>query len=268
MSRGSGEGKREGGRPPGRGGARPRGPRGSARPSRPGSHSTGTGRGRGPIGLSRIDGDNFELSQPRGVEEAELDYAEGIELWKAGDPESARDALRYALSAYHDNIWVHVALGQIALVEFRDPALARGHFGYAFELGRASRALPPGFSGRLPRDRPRNRPFYEAIDGLIKCLEALGRQGDCAACARRRSAVGSLQLEYAPRPGSLDHALMARRKCASLGTAVFSTLGIFRTCSDSRIGIERPQNGAQKPKEWPGTHVPCDRADGKEAERR
>ena len=66
--------------------------------------------------------------------------------------------------------------GQIALVEFRDPALARGHFGYAFEL--AHRALPQGFKGRLPRDRPNNRPFYEAIDGLAQSLEALGRHGD------------------------------------------------------------------------------------------
>ena len=105
-----------------------------------------------------------------------LTIEEGIELWKAGDPESARDALRYALSACHDNIWAHVALGQIALVEFRDPALARGHFGYAFELGH--RALPQGFKGRLPRDRPNNRPFYEAIDGLAQSLEALGRHGD------------------------------------------------------------------------------------------
>jgi hypothetical protein len=117
------------------------------------------------------------LVHPRGVKETELDYEEGVELWKAGDPESARDALRYALSACHDNLWAHVALGQIALDEFRDPALARGHFGYAFEL--ASRALPPGFQGRLPRDRPNNRPFYEAIDGLVRCLQALGLHADC-----------------------------------------------------------------------------------------
>jgi tetratricopeptide (TPR) repeat protein len=113
---------------------------------------------------------------PRAVKEVELDYEEGVELWKAGDPESARDALRYALSACHDNIWAHVALGQIALVEFRDPALARGHFGYAFDL--VHRALPQGFTGRLPRDRPNNRPFYEAIDGLAQCLEELGRHDD------------------------------------------------------------------------------------------
>jgi hypothetical protein len=122
---------------------------------------------------------------PRGVKETQLDYEEGLELWKAGDAEAARDALRYALSACHYNLWAHVALGQIALREFRDPALARGHFDYAFEL--ASRALPPGFKGRLPRDRPNNRPFYDAIDGLVTCLEALGRRGDC----QRVRAIGT-----------------------------------------------------------------------------
>jgi hypothetical protein len=144
-------------------------PKGAPRPVAPSS-------GRGPIRVRRIGGEDFEFIHPQGVEEAELDYEEGIELWNAGDPESARDALRYALSAYHDNIWIHVALGQIALVEFHDPTLARGHFGYAFEL--ANRALPQGFKGRLPRERPNNRPFYEAIDGLIQSMEALGRRAD------------------------------------------------------------------------------------------
>jgi hypothetical protein len=125
-----------------------------------------------------LDDGTFELVHPRGVQEMEPDYEEGIELWKAGDPESARDALRYALSACHDNLWAHVALGQIALDEFRDPTLARGHFGYAFEL--AHRALPPGFAGFLPSDRRNNRPFYEAIDGLVRCLDALGQHADRA----------------------------------------------------------------------------------------
>jgi hypothetical protein len=128
------------------------------------------------LGLAALGGGNFELVHPRGVKEVELDYEEGLELWKAGDPESARDALRFALSACHENLWAHVALGRIALEEFRDPALARGHFGYAVELGQ--RALPPGFSGRLPRDLPNNRPFYDALEGLIECLELLGRRGD------------------------------------------------------------------------------------------
>jgi hypothetical protein len=118
----------------------------------------------------------------------ELDYEEGIELWREGDFEAARDALRYALQGCGDNLWVHVALGRLALESFRDPALARGHFGYAFEL--VQRALPRGFSGRLPRHRLANRPYYEAIDGLAACYDALGQPGESAAVrelARRHS---------------------------------------------------------------------------------
>jgi len=55
----------------------------------------------------------------------ELDYEEGLELIRAGDFEAAQDALRYALQGCGDNLWVHVALGRIALHEFREPALAR-----------------------------------------------------------------------------------------------------------------------------------------------
>jgi hypothetical protein len=128
--------------------------------------------------LSRLGGNDFELVHPRCVGEMELDYAEGIELWEAGDPEAARDALRFALQGCGDNAWVHVALGRIALSDDHDPTLARGHFGYAYEL--AQRALPPGFSGRLPRHRLANRPFYDAIDGLISCYEALGRPREAA----------------------------------------------------------------------------------------
>ncbi len=168
-----------GGQPADKRGGRP-GPRppraGAGRPQRPESRSGPPRARRGPIGLGRIGGNDFELVHPRCVKEAELDFEEGLELWKAGDPESARDALRFALSACHDNIWAHVALGQIALVEFRDPTLARGHFGYAFEL--VERSLPPGFSGRLPRERANNRPFYDAIDGLAESLDALGRVDD------------------------------------------------------------------------------------------
>lgn len=154
---------------PGRGGKKPEGaggrPKGGQAPKK-----------RGGIRLTRLGGIDFELDHPKCVREMELDFEEGIELRKAGDPEAARDALRYALQGCGDNLWVHVALGLIALEDFNDPALARGHFGYAFEL--AQRALPPGFNGRLPRHREANRPFYDAIDGLIACYEALNRPRD------------------------------------------------------------------------------------------
>ncbi len=146
----------------------------------------------GVIRLARVAGNDFELVHPRGVHETQPDYEEGLEIWRAGDPEAARDALRYALSACHDNLWIHVALGRIALEEFRDPTLARGHFGYAVDLGR--KALPQQFPGRLPPERGANRPFYDAIEGLLKCLEALGRTDDyrsLRALRDRLSAAGS-----------------------------------------------------------------------------
>ncbi len=155
------------------GGGRPpvSGPRAGGAP-KPG----GSPRRTGGLSLKRIGGDDFELVHPRCVREMELDYQEGIELWEAGDPESAQDALRYALQGCGDNLWVHVALGRIALDEWNDATLARGHFGYAFEL--AQRASSPGFTGRLPRQRVSNRPFHDAIEGLIRCYEALGQPGE------------------------------------------------------------------------------------------
>jgi hypothetical protein len=167
------------------GGPSRRGPPRRSNP-RPGGHASG------PIRLARIAENDFELVHPRQVMDVDLDYQEGLEILKAGDPEGARDALRYALGACHENLWVHVALGKIALEDFRDPALARGHFGYAVEL--AERALPRDFKGRLPPERPSNRPFYEAIAGLAQCLEALRRAGDAGklrALGRRLSRGGS-----------------------------------------------------------------------------
>ena len=135
-------------------------------------------RRAGGIHLRRVGGNDFELIHPRCVAEMELDYAEGMDLWQHGDPESARDALRYALQGCGDNLWVHVALGRIALEEFKDPQLARGHFGYAFEL--AHKAFPSDFKGRLPSGRDVNRPYFEAIDGLATCYEALGMPTEAA----------------------------------------------------------------------------------------
>lgn len=201
-------------RPPGRGRA-PRPPGPGPRPGHgPGPANTAPGRARVPrrtggLGLRRIQGNDFELVHPRCVREMELDYAEGLELLAAGDPEASRDALRYALQGCGDNIWVHVALGRIALEEFREPSLARGHYGYAFEL--AQRAIPPGFSGRLDPARDANRPFFEAIEGLAVCYQALGKPAEVGplralaarlASGRRPGPSGAADRpEGEPRPG-------------------------------------------------------------------
>ena len=132
----------------------------------------------GGLGLRPLGGGEFELEHPRCVMDRELDYAEGIELWKAGDPEAARDALRFALDGCGDNLWVHVALGRIALESYRDPALARGHLGYAVQM--VQRVLPCGFRGRLPGEQPANQPFFDALEGLAACHDALQQTAEAA----------------------------------------------------------------------------------------
>ena len=172
-----------GGRRPGFGRGRPgRGPRPAGRVSRPGHPGGGHARrGRG-LSLREVEPGVFELLHPACVEEMWLDYEEGLELWKAGEPEDARDALRYALEGCGDNLWVHVALGRIALETHRDSSLARGHFGYAVELVR--KVLPRDFQGRLSPALDDNRPFYDAVNGLIACYEALGHDADVAELRR------------------------------------------------------------------------------------
>ena len=173
-------GNRSKDRPP----AQNRGGRPAAPGRKSGAHGSrgGTSR-RGGLGLDQLGGSDFVLVHPKCIREMELDYEEGIELRRAGDPEAARDALRYALQGCGDNIWVHVALGLIALEDFKDPTLARGHFGYAYEL--AENAMPRDFNGRLPHEHPSNRPLYDALSGLITCHEALG-SNDLAAELRRK----------------------------------------------------------------------------------
>ncbi len=151
--------------------------RGGGRP-RKGSKGPGGGPPRRKTGLSirQVAEGSWELVHPPCVEERSDDYHEAMEVWKAGEEvEEARDMLRYALEGCPDNVWIHVALGQMALEVDRNVELAQGHFGYAFELVRA--ALPQPFRGRLSGEVRANAPFYQALDGLIACARQKGDQG-------------------------------------------------------------------------------------------
>jgi hypothetical protein len=153
---------------------------------------------KGGLRLKQLGPADFELDHPRCVAEMELDYEEGTALWREGDVEAARDAFRFALQGCGDNLWVHVALGRIALQEFNDPSLARGHFGYAVEL--AQRALPPGFRGRLPRHRLANRAFYDAIDGLAACYDALGKASEASGLRTMAQRLSGEERPAGPGP--------------------------------------------------------------------
>ena len=98
-----------------------------------------------------------------------------MEIWKAGDPEAARDALRFALQGCGDNLWVHVALGRIALEDFQRPDAGPRPLRLRLRAGprRPSRATSPAGS---PADARRPiGPLFDAIDGLAACHEALGQ---------------------------------------------------------------------------------------------
>lgn len=91
----------------------------------------------------------------------------------AGEFEIAQDELRWLLDGCSEFLAAHKLLGEMALLE-GDFKLARGHFGYAYKIGR--KALPKeGLRGTLPYDLPANHDFYEASKGLCACLRELGR---------------------------------------------------------------------------------------------
>lgn len=113
---------------------------------------------------------------PCAVERAD-DLEEVREMIEAGETEIATDELRYLLSGCTEMIAAHVLLGQLAVeseeVKPSELELARGHFGYAFQLG--EKALAVGnCPGPLRGSEPINAPWYEAARGLAWCFEKQG----------------------------------------------------------------------------------------------
>ncbi len=92
----------------------------------------------------------------------------------AGEREIARDELRWLLSECHDFLAAHKLLGDLALAD-NDVRLARGHFGYAYQIG--LKAIERADAKLLPYSHDGNRPFFEAGKGLAQCLLKLGKRG-------------------------------------------------------------------------------------------
>jgi hypothetical protein len=92
----------------------------------------------------------------------------------AGEHEIARDELRWLLEGCSDNIAAHELLGELALSEGNLP-LARGHFGYAYQLGmKAIRAA--GSPAPLPFEHLPNQAVFSAGKGLVHCLLKLDKR--------------------------------------------------------------------------------------------
>ncbi len=89
----------------------------------------------------------------------------------SGEVDVAVDELRWLLSGCPELLEAHQLLGELALAD-EDIPLARGHFGYAYDLGLA--AIPAaGWHGTLPYRLPGNRTFLTAAKGLALVLYQL-----------------------------------------------------------------------------------------------
>lgn len=99
------------------------------------------------------------------------DIEEVQHMVAAGETEVALDELRWLLNGCGDFVDAHRLLGELALLE-NDPKLARGHFGYAFEIGMAA-IHAAGSPAPFSYTRPANQAFLECGKGLAHCLKAI-----------------------------------------------------------------------------------------------
>ncbi|HWB08329.1 MAG TPA: hypothetical protein VG826_03860 [Pirellulales bacterium] len=115
----------------------------------------------------------WELVHPRCALERGEDLEEVQQMLDAGEIDVAIDEMRWLLNGCSDFVAAHRMLGEQALAD-GDLKLARGHFGYAYEIGLS--AFPAGgLDAPLPYRLPANRPFLEAAKGLAWCLHELGK---------------------------------------------------------------------------------------------
>jgi hypothetical protein len=116
----------------------------------------------------------WELRHPRCAVEREADLREAAAMIDAGEHEIARDELRWLLDGCSDNIAAHKLLGELALHEDNVP-LARGHFGYAYQLG--MKAIRGADSpAPFPFEHTTNQEFFAAGKGLVHCLMKLDKR--------------------------------------------------------------------------------------------
>lgn len=91
----------------------------------------------------------------------------------AGELEIAVDELRWLLGGCSEFMDAHVLLGELAIEKDNDLPLARGHYGFAYQLGLQT-LRRAGMPAPLPHEFPANRPFHAAGRGLAWCLQKMG----------------------------------------------------------------------------------------------
>src|SRR5262245_58851221 len=131
-------------------------------------------RRRTELKVRRRPGENaWELVHPRCALARSEDLDEVQHMLDAGEIDIAIDELRWLLDGCSDFVAAHRLLGELALAD-HDLRLARGHFGYAFEIGLS--AVPTGSQSLLLSYRfPANQAFFEAGQGLALALAQLNK---------------------------------------------------------------------------------------------
>ena len=130
---------------------------------------------RGLLRLRRLDANRFALQVPVCALERAEDLEEVHEMIAQDELDIARDELLYLVADCRAFLSAHNLLGELALRD-EDIPLARGHYGFAYEVGLDS--LPPGFRGTLPTQRDYNGEFFLAGRGLARCLIARGQRAE------------------------------------------------------------------------------------------
>jgi hypothetical protein len=144
------------------------GPSGSKGPPR-------TGRSATLLRVRKVAGeDAWEFVPPRCAVDRAEDLEEVRKMIEADELDIAIDELRWLLNGCSDFVDAHKTLGELALLE-PDIPLARGHFGYGYQLGTKAMQVA-GCRGLLPYRIPANQAFHEAGKGLAFCLKQQGKQ--------------------------------------------------------------------------------------------
>ena len=146
-----------------------------AKPANAVDDDLGFRRRRTALRVRRKPGEKaYELVHPRCALQRSEDLEEVQAMIKAGEIDVALDELRWLLNGCSDFVAAHYLLGELALAD-GDLKLARGHFGYAYEI--ALSACPSGgLDAPLPHRFAANRAFLEAAKGLAWCLHELGKR--------------------------------------------------------------------------------------------
>jgi tetratricopeptide (TPR) repeat protein len=145
----------------------------SSRPAKPRRQRSPASAPASSVRVRQVPGTkSWELVHPPCARERAEDIEEVETMIAAGELEIANDELRWLLGGCGDFVVAHRLLGEIALAE-GDLPLARGHFGYAYEISVAALQRHQ-CQGPLPYARPANQAFFEAAKGLAFCLNELG----------------------------------------------------------------------------------------------